>query len=77
MAPGENAILNASRDAGLLVVGLSERWADEGLGPARLALAQNDGPPTLIVRRGLRAGGITPPERFTRYTWSLAEAGGS
>ncbi|MFQ5426893.1 MAG: BTAD domain-containing putative transcriptional regulator, partial [Gaiellales bacterium] len=28
--PGEDAILRASRDAGFLVVGLSDRWADEG-----------------------------------------------
>ena len=75
VAPGKDAILDATRDAGLLVVGLSERWADEGLGPARLALARSTGPPTLMVRRGVRPGGITPPDRFTRYTWSLAEAG--
>ncbi|MEX2253136.1 MAG: AfsR/SARP family transcriptional regulator, partial [Thermoleophilaceae bacterium] len=38
--PGEEGMLEASRDAGLLVVGLSTRWHREGLGPARLRLAR-------------------------------------
>lgn len=71
--PGEEAILDASEDAGLLVLGLSERWAAEGLGAVRLALARGARPPTLIVRSGVRPGGIAPPEGLTRYTWSLAQ----
>ena len=34
--PGDEGMLGASRDAGLLVVGLSTRWHREGLGAARL-----------------------------------------
>jgi hypothetical protein len=68
---GEEGILEASRDAGLLVVGLSARWHREGLGPARLGLARNAIPPTLLVRRGLRPGGLAPPATLTRFTWSL------
>jgi hypothetical protein len=37
--PGEGGLLEAARDASLLVVGLSERWRSEGLGDARLAVA--------------------------------------
>ena len=59
--PGEEGMLEASRDAGLLVVGLSTRWHREGLGPARLRLAREATPPTLLVRRGLRPGGLAPP----------------
>jgi DNA-binding SARP family transcriptional activator len=70
-APGEAGILDASRDARLLVVGLSTRWHDEGLGPARLRLARDAAPPTLLVRRGLRPGGIAPPATLTRFTWSV------
>jgi hypothetical protein len=44
-------MLQASRDAGLLVVGLSTRWHREGLGPARLRLAREAVPTTLLVRR--------------------------
>ena len=70
-APGEDGMLEASRDAGLLVVGLSTRWHREGLGPARLRLAREAVPPTLLVRRGLRPGGLAPPTALTRFTWSI------
>ncbi|HEX2111122.1 MAG TPA: AfsR/SARP family transcriptional regulator [Gaiellaceae bacterium] len=69
--PGEEGMLEASRDAGLLVVGLSARWHHEGLGPARLRLAREAAPPTLLVRRGLRPGGLAPPAALTRFTWSI------
>jgi DNA-binding SARP family transcriptional activator len=71
-SPGEERMLEASRDAGLLVVGLSTRWHHEGLGPARLRLARESVPPTLLVRRGLRPGGLAPPASLTRFTWSIA-----
>jgi DNA-binding SARP family transcriptional activator/class 3 adenylate cyclase len=66
----------AARSAGLLVLGLSERWSEEGLGALRLALARDAGVPTLLVRKGLRPGGLAPPERMTRYTWSFAHVRG-
>jgi DNA-binding SARP family transcriptional activator len=69
--PGEEGMLEASRDAGLLVVGLSTRWHREGLGPVRLRLAREATPPTLLVRRGLRPGGLAPPATLTRFTWSI------
>jgi hypothetical protein len=69
--PGEEGMLEASRDAGLLVVGLSTRWHQEGLGPARLRLAREATPPTMLVRRGLRPGGLAPPAALTRFTWSI------
>jgi DNA-binding SARP family transcriptional activator len=68
---GDEGMLEASRDAGLLVVGLSTRWHREGLGPARLRLAREATPPTLLVRRGLRPGGLAPPAALTRFTWSI------
>jgi DNA-binding SARP family transcriptional activator len=68
---GEEGMLEASRDAGLLVVGLSTRWHREGLGPARARLANEAVPPTLLVRRGLRPGGLAPPAALTRFTWSI------
>jgi DNA-binding SARP family transcriptional activator len=70
-SPGEDGMLEASRDAGLLVVGLSSRWHVEGLGPARLGLARNATAPTLFVHRGLRPGGLAPPAALTRFTWSI------
>jgi DNA-binding SARP family transcriptional activator len=70
--PGDDGILEASRDAGVLVVGLSARWHHDELGPARLRLAREATPPTLLVRRGLRPGGLAPPAALTRFTWSIA-----
>jgi universal stress protein family protein len=69
--PGHAAIVEASAEARLLVVGLSERWRQEGLGSTRLAVARHAAAPTLLVRRGLRPGGLAPQESLTRFTWSL------
>lgn len=72
--PGEEGMLEASRQAGLLVVGLSTRWHHEGLGAARVRLAREATAPTLFVRRGLRPGGLAPPAALTRFTWSIRPA---
>ena len=69
--PGEEGILEASEAAGLLVVGLSTRWHREGLGATRLLLAQEAKCPVLLVRRGLRPGGLAPRASLTRFTWSI------
>jgi DNA-binding SARP family transcriptional activator len=73
---GPESVLGASADASLLVVGLSARWHAEGLGQARLEVARRAAVPTLLVRRGLRPGGLAPAESTTRFTWSLAPADG-
>jgi DNA-binding SARP family transcriptional activator len=69
--PGEEGMLVASRGAGLLVVGLSTRWHVEGLGAARQRLAREAGAPVLLVRRGLRPGGLAPPATLTHFSWSI------
>lgn len=65
-------LLAASERCSLVVVGLPERWRHNGLGQARLALVRDARPPVLVARRGLRPGGLTPPEGLTRFTWSIA-----
>ncbi len=72
--PGRTAVLHASQDAGLLVIGLSDRWRQEGLGPVRSAIAKAAPAPVLFVRRGTRPGALAPREDLTRFTWS---AGGT
>jgi hypothetical protein len=69
---GAEGLVGAAESAGLVVVGLSDRWRQEGLGETRLEVARRARPPTLVVRRGLRPGGIAPQETMTRFTWSLA-----
>jgi hypothetical protein len=55
-------------------VGLTERWRRDGLGPARTALATRAAAPTLLVRRGLRPGGLVARAGDTRFTWTIATA---
>lgn len=74
VAAGEAGIVEAARDARLLVLGLSERWRSEGLGSVRLAVAAATGVPTPFVRRGPRPGGLAPHETLTRFTWTLTAA---
>jgi DNA-binding SARP family transcriptional activator len=73
---GEEGVLEAARDARLLVIGLSDRWRTEGIGPVRLAVAAGADVPTLFVRRGLRPSGVAPSETLTRFTWTLASQPG-
>jgi hypothetical protein len=70
-SPGPEALLAAAKDAGVLVVGLSERWRQEGLGRVRGELVESPPAPTVLVRRGQRPGGLAPPETVTRFGWSL------
>lgn len=70
--PGREGVIEAAEGAGLLVVGLSERWRQEGLGPVRSALASHAPAPTLFVRRGTRPGALAPRDNVTRFAWSTA-----
>jgi DNA-binding SARP family transcriptional activator len=72
VAPGDEGVLSAARDARLLVVGLSERWRTEGLGDVRASVAGGAAAPTLFVRRGLRGGGVQTHHTVTRFTWTTA-----
>jgi DNA-binding SARP family transcriptional activator len=69
--PGRKGITSLAEDAGLLVVGLSERWRVEGLGAVRTELVESPRAPTVLVRRGPRPGGLAPPETQSRFGWSL------
>jgi DNA-binding SARP family transcriptional activator len=69
--PGPDGLLGAAEEASLVVVGLTERWQRDGLGEVRGALATHARPPVLLVRSGLRPGGLAPGESLTRFTWSI------
>jgi hypothetical protein len=73
--PGREGILAAAEGAGLLVVGLSERWRREGLGPTRAEIARAANAPVVFVRRGTRPGALAPKTDVTRFTWSSADVG--
>jgi Kef-type K+ transport system membrane component KefB/nucleotide-binding universal stress UspA family protein len=73
--PGREGVIEAASGAGLLVVGLSDRWREEGLGPTRSEIARAAPAPVLFVRRGTRAGALAPREDVTRFSWSAAGMG--
>jgi Kef-type K+ transport system membrane component KefB len=72
VAGGRDGIVAAAEQAGLLVLGLSDRWRKEGLGPTRSAIAKAAPAPVLFVRRGSRPGLFAPKENVTQFKWSMA-----
>jgi DNA-binding SARP family transcriptional activator len=70
-APGRAGLVDSARGAGLVVMGLSDRWRTEGLGRLRHRIAEEPPAPTLFVRRGPRRGALAPPHTATRFGWSL------
>ena len=72
VSAGSEGVRRAADDGGLLAFGLSDRWRQEGLGETRLTIAREAACPTLLVRKGLKPGGIAPGQTMTRFTWSLA-----
>jgi hypothetical protein len=74
----DGGIVPATEGAGLLVVGLSERWKSEGLGPVRAAIAKAAPAPILFVRRGARAGALAPRTGdVTKFAWSRVGPSGT
>ena len=69
--PGADDLVQVANEASVVVVGLSDRWRTEGLGPVRSALATRAVPPVILVHRGLRPGGLAPPDGLSRFTWSI------
>jgi len=70
-SPGRHGVIALADRAGLLVVGLSERWRQDGLGRVRSTLVDAPPAPTVLVRRGARPGGLAPGDTQTRFGWSL------
>jgi DNA-binding SARP family transcriptional activator len=70
---GPDTVVEASEDATLVVLGLSTRWKDEGLGATRTEVIARSERPIVIAARGIRPGGLAPSESLTRFSWSLRE----
>ena len=69
---GRDGILAAAEGAGLLVIGLSDRWRQEGLGATRSDIAKAAKVPVVFIGRGTRPGALAPRGDATRFTWSHA-----
>jgi hypothetical protein len=68
--PGREGVLAASAGSGLLILGLSDQWRQEGLGPVRSEIAKAAAIPVVFVRRGVRPGALAARDDVTRFTWS-------
>jgi hypothetical protein len=64
-------LAQAADEAGVVVVGLNDHWREAGLGPVRSSLVSDPQSSVLLVRSGLRPGGLAPRDAMTRFTWSL------
>jgi DNA-binding SARP family transcriptional activator len=69
--PSATGLLSAVQAATLVVVGVSERWRQHGIGESRRALVSRARPPTLLVHRGRRPGGLAPRDARTRFSWTV------
>jgi Kef-type K+ transport system membrane component KefB len=69
---GREGVVAAASGAGVLVIGLSDRWRREGLGPTRSEIAKAAPAPVLFVRRGTRPGLFAARDSVTRFQWSMA-----
>jgi DNA-binding SARP family transcriptional activator/class 3 adenylate cyclase len=73
---GPAGVLEAAADARLIVIGVSPRYRQRGLGETRYAIARQASTPSLFVRRGTRPGVLAPKHSMTRHSWSLPSHAG-
>jgi DNA-binding SARP family transcriptional activator len=59
--------------AGIVVIGVSPRWPQEGIGETRRALVRDGSAPVVLVHRGPRPGALAPRESRTRFTWTIGD----
>jgi hypothetical protein len=74
-APDEEEFGAVTSGARAVVAGLPDGWRGRGVGPTRAALLRAAGAPVLLVRGGIRPGGLAPPGSMTRFTWTLTPLG--
>jgi hypothetical protein len=72
-----DALHREAAEAALLVLGLPDRWRQEGVGPLRASLVRASHSPVLLVRKGTRPGGLAPRETVTTFAWSLVDTAAS
>jgi DNA-binding SARP family transcriptional activator len=71
-----DSIVAAVAGSRAVVLGLPDDWPSRGLGATRAGLVQRAVAPVLLLRGGLRPGGLAPAETLTQFTWTLTHHGG-
>jgi len=70
--PDPQALVAAAEGAGIVVVGLTDRWRHEGLGRARTALATLAAGLARLLRRGLWPRRLLAAGMLIVGLWSIA-----
>jgi DNA-binding SARP family transcriptional activator len=68
--PGPDAVIDQAKDASLLVIGLSDRWKEEGIGATRASLAGAVPIPSILLRRAPGGTATHLPRDLTKFPWS-------
>ena len=68
------ALIEAVAAATVVVVGVSPRWRQEGIGSIRRAVVGAARSEVILVHSGPRPGGLAPRDIRTRFSWSLGGA---
>ena len=71
VAPSAAALITAADGASHVVLAISDRWRDEGLGAFRQDVADGAAAAVLVARRGVRPGGMAGSGSMTRFRWSI------
>src|SRR5262249_30488958 len=75
VATGSDAVVEAVEGRRAVVIGLPDEWPSRGLGRTRAEVVRSASPLVILVRGGLKPGGLAPAETMTRYTWTLTQHG--
>jgi hypothetical protein len=68
IAPGAGAVVAAATGGSHLITGVSPGFEERGLGETRREIARRAGASVTFVRRGARAGFLSPDRDITQFS---------
>jgi hypothetical protein len=75
IAPGADAVVDASKAASHVITGVPPGFAERGLGETRREIARRAGAAVTFVHRGVRAGILSPDRDITQFSWTQTRTG--
>lgn len=70
IAPGAGAVVDAASGGSHLIIGVPPGFAERGLGETRREIARRAGAAVTFVRRGAKAGLLSPDRDITQFSWT-------
>ncbi|MEP6642471.1 MAG: adenylate/guanylate cyclase domain-containing protein [Gaiellales bacterium] len=77
IAPGAGAVVDAAHGGSHLITGVPPGFEERGLGESRREIAGRVDSPVTFVRRGARAGLLSPDRDITQFSWTQTRTGGA